>query len=401
MRRAVIVLNGQAYAGTLDIKAEQAFDKVEGSCRVTISEIPGQVFPAKLGMPAQLLLMGQPVVTGFVNEVDANHGWKDHTIGFSFRDKTQDFIDSTVGPGVELKPPVTLKQVVERTVKKMGLNLSVIDKVGAPPFGSAEVPVAGIHEYGFNFCDRWARNRQCVLTTDGKGNIVIDRNQQRRGPGWLRKSFEDSPANNVLKAKYKNSDKDRHNQTAVAGQKSQNDMDYWEGQEKDFKPGQAGPMSKQWGVHLDDEIRPERRRHYRSERGLDGGTPRKAAKWRSNVAKARGFQYTATVQGFEMAPGQLWWPGFVIPVRDDHFEINDVLLIVKVQWHLDFKGGATTEVVCTYKDGFSDGDGGGGGRGSSGGVGSAAAGSFRGAQEEGLDQPEAEGPAKLDYDEGD
>lgn len=398
--RAIVMLDGRPYAGTLDIKAETSFDKVEGNARVTISELPGQPFPARIGMPAQLILMGRPVVTGFVNDVDANHGWKDHPINFSFRDKTQDLIDSTVGPGLELKPPVPLKQVVERTVKKMGLNLSVIDKVGAPPFGNAEVPVAGIHEFGFAFCDRWARNRDCVLTTDGLGNVVIDRNQGRRGPGMLYKSFEDDPRNNVLKAKYKASDKDRHNQTAVAGQKSQNDLDYWEGQEKDFEPGQAGPMSKQWGVHIDDEIRAERRRHYRSERGLDGGTPKRAARWRSNVAKARGFQYVATVQGFEMVPGQLWWPGYVIPVRDDHFQVSAELLIVKVQWHLDFKGGATTEVTCTYKDAFSEGGGGGGGdRGSEGGIGSAASGSFRGAQEDGLETPEDPGPERLDYEE--
>jgi prophage tail gpP-like protein len=131
-------------------------------------------------------------------------------------------------------------------------------------------------------------------------------------------------------------------------------MDHWESRDKGDKPAQANPLAKKWGIARDTGVRPERRRHVRGSKGLNSSSPKKGAKWRSNLSKARGFQYSGKVVGFEMSLGQLWWPGFVIPVRDDHWDIQDELFITAVRFHKDWGKGATTEVICTYKDAFSE-----------------------------------------------
>lgn len=369
----VVVLNGAPFWGWTSVTITQSFDKASGDGKLTITELPEDPFPAKIGDQVTVLMAGQPVLTGMVYTVDGNHDIKHHDINITLRDKTQDLVDSTLGPKHENKPPVTLAEVARKTIGKMGLPIGVIDKVNPEPFKEGEVPVGDIETFGHQYLDNWAQNRQTVLNTDGKGNLVIDRNQGEMGPGMLWKSRDmDDPLNNVQKAQYKNTLQDRHNQNAAHAQKSPTDKQFWEGKPKGYQPAQAKPLSKHWGVDNDSSIPATRRRHFRTRSGLDNDSPKKKAKWRSNIAKGRGFQYIATVQGFEAAPGTLWWHGKLVPVRDDHFLISDVLFVVQVKFHKDMKGGATTEVVCTYKDAYSDkggGEGGGGGRGSSPGIG--------------------------------
>lgn len=354
----IVMLDGVPFDGWKKVTVSQAFDKATGECSLTISPLPGNPLPADVGSTAQVILAGRPVITGHVHEVTGSHGWGEHDIELSIRDKTQDMIDSTVGPGVEFKPPIQLKQVLDGTLKKMGLSgIKVIDKANPEQFRKGgEVPVAAIDDTGFGYADQWARKRQVVLNTDGEGNLVIDRNRKQRGPGALIKMFEDSPLNNVKKATYKNSDAGRHNETDCHAQKSTNDLDYWETRPKGDEPAQSNPLATKTGKAVDSSIRPERKLHYRARQGIEGKTPEQAAKWRTNLARARNYTYEAEVAGFEMAPGQLWWPGFIIPVRDDHFLISDELFIKEVTFTKDWDGGAVTQISLTAKDAYSESD---------------------------------------------
>jgi prophage tail gpP-like protein len=353
-----VIVDGGAYEGWKQVTVNQSFDKVAGDATLVISEQRYRALPIKLGATIQILMGSTPTITGHVHEIDGSITWTSHEITLKIRDKTADFVDSTLGPGHEHKPPIALADMLRKGLGKMGLSgIQVIDKVNPEKFGPAEVPVGGVDELGHAFYDKWARQRQTVMNTDGKGNIVIDRNRKQRGPGYLWSAFEGDPTsskNNVTEVKYKKSDDGRHNTHAQATQKSQNDMKHWEGRPKGDKPAQAKPMSKKWGIGTDTGVRPERRKHYRGSKGLNSGSPKKGAKWRSNLSKARGFQYSAKVQGFEMGIGFLWWPGFIIPVRDDHWEIADELFITAVKFHKDWGHGATTEVICTYNDAFSE-----------------------------------------------
>lgn len=361
---AVVIINGLPYTGLVSIRVEQSFDKASGQGTITITPQPGRPFPVKLGARAQVLLGSahRPAITGHVHEVNGEHGLNQHTIQLTLFDKTKDAVDSTIGPGNTFKPPVKLKQVMDKTLKNMGLSdIQVIDEASPDEYTSAEVPVGAIDDTGIGWFDQWAKRRQVVLGTDGKGNFKIQRNQRKRGSGMLFKSFEDNPLNNIIRARYKNSDQDRFNKTNVAGQHSQNDLDYWEGRDKGDPKAQPDKHANRYGIATDTGVRPERQKHVRGQKGLYGGSPSKSAKWRSNLARSRGFQYVATVQGFEMSPGELWWPGLIVPVRDDHFQISDDLFIVSVRFTKTLgggsgagEGGAITEVTLTHSDAYSE-----------------------------------------------
>jgi prophage tail gpP-like protein len=112
-------------------------------------------------------------------------------------------------------------------------------------------------------------------------------------------------------------------------------------------------MQKNWGTAHDTEVRPERKLHARGSKGLSGDSPQRAAKWRSSAARKNGFQYTATVQGVYGGNNWLWWPGFLVPVIDEHFELAGDLLIVDVKFHKKWEGGETTEVALTLPDAYT------------------------------------------------
>lgn len=376
----VVIIGGNPFIGWIDVSVTQSFDKAVGEGRVTMTELPDDPFPARIGDTAIVMFGRKPVLTGMVFSIDADHDHDTHTITLTLRDRTQDLVDSTLGPGIESKPPVTLQEVAQTTISKMGLGIGVVDKCSPEPYQPAEVPVGDIELGGLQYLDNWAQKRQCLFNTDGRGNLVIDRNQGRGGPGQLRKTRDmDDPRNNVLKARYKNSLQDRHHMNATSAQKSTNDQRYWESQEKGVPEGQAKPLSTEWGYDMDTSVPASRRKHTRARAGVTKESPRKASRWRSNIAKGRGFQYIATVQGFEATPGTLWWHGVTVPVIDEHFLIADTLFVVQVKFMKSLKGGATTEVVCTFRDAFSmsGGSGGsGGGRGSKPGIGTMPPGSF-------------------------
>lgn len=352
----LIIVNGLPFTGWLEATVEQSFDKASGQATIKLSEQPGVPCPMKLGYTCQVLIDGRPVITGHVHEFSGEHDHDSHTMTVIVRDKTQDMIDSTVGPKLRMRSPITLKQIAERTLKSMGLgSIKVIDKLGVPTFKDGEVVSPSIDDRGFQVIDQWAQKRQALLNTDGKGNLVIDRNRRQRAPAGvaLIKRYEDSPFNNVLRAQFRNSDLERHNSVSVNGQKSPNDRKHWEGKSKSERTAQADPLQKNWGTANDSEVRGTRRLHARGTKGLSGDSPKKAAKWRSSAARKKGFQYTATVQGVYGGGGWLYWPGYLVPVIDEHFELAGDLLLVDVKFKKSWQRGETSELSLTLPDAFT------------------------------------------------
>lgn len=358
-----VVVNGQPFQGWLEVHVDQGIDKAAGQATVKISELRGVPMPIKLGDKVQVLIGATPVITGFVHEFQGEidkgdgHGPGHHWMTCTVRDQTQDFIDSTVGPKLKLKTPIALKQVLRQTLDTMGLgHIGVVDHVNPDPYKAGEVVSAAIDDRGYAFGDLWAQKRQVLLGTDGKGNLTIDRNRRVRAGGALISLFEDSPLNNVKKSSFRNSDKDRHNTHAVNGQKSTTDREHWESKSKGEATAQADRVQKDWGAAHDTGVRSHRRLHTRGGKGLSGATPKKTAKWRSNVAKGRGFQYTATVQGFYMQSGGLWWPNRIIQVVDQHWELEGEFLICDVRFQKTWTGGAITDVTVTLPDAYTEDD---------------------------------------------
>lgn len=359
---AAVIVNGQAFGGWLAFHVTQTFDQATGDGTLRMSPLPGVPLPINMGDEGQIICAGRPVITGHVHRIWGEHDLTSHVIQAQLRDKTQDMVDSTIGPKHNIDPPCSLKDVCEKTLKTMGLNgIKVIDKVGAEPYGLGEKVSGAIDERGHEHLERWASKRNAVLTTDGKGNLVIDQNKGERIAGaFIHFGQPDDPLNNVIKSQFGIDDFNRHNAHAVAGQKSPNDRG-WEKRGKGDPDGQGKPMSSRWGVAHDSSVRKERRKHSRAGKGSSGHSPREAAKWRSNTMRAKSNEYVCTVPGFTTASGELWWPGVVVPCYDYWWNINADLFLKEVSFSKELKKGALTQLKFTLEDGYRPQSGRGGG----------------------------------------
>lgn len=351
---AVVLLNGVPFAGWLALQITQTFDQASGNCTLRMSPLPGVPLPVRVGDKAQIILAGQPAITGHVHRVWGEHDIQSHVIQAQIRDKTQDAIDSTIGPKVDIDTPVTLAGVMGSTLAAMGLSsIGVVDKLGAAPFAQGEKVSAAIDETGHRFMEAWARKRDAVLTTDGKGNFVIDQNRGERLAGaFIHYGLPDDPLNNCIKSQFGVEDFNRHNAQAVAGQKSPNDRKFWESRPKGEPLAQARTVSNKYGIAYDPSVRKERRRHSRGGQGMQGRTPRESAKWRANTMRAKSNEYVCTVAGFTTAGGQLWWPGKTVPVYDYWWDVSADLFLKEVEFSKDKSKGTITQLKFSLEDSF-------------------------------------------------
>lgn len=353
---AIVLLNGLPFGGWEGLHVTQSFDQASGDCTLRLSPQPGVPLPIQMGDKAQVILAGKPVVTGHVHRIWGEHELQSHSIQAQIRDKTQDAIDSTVGPKLDIDPPITLQQVAQRTLGVMGLGgIKVIDKVGAEPFEQGEKVSAAIDDRGHHFIEQWAQKRHCVLNTDGLGNLVINQNQGEMLAGaFVHFGLPDDPLNTCIKSQFGIDDFNRHNAHAVAGQKSPNDKKFWESRPKNEPLAQAKTVSNRYGVAYDKSVRPERRKHSRGGKGMQGRTPLESAKWRSNTMRAKSNEYVATVPGFTSPGGQVWWPGYLVPVYDYWWNITATLFLKEVEFSKDWPKGSITQLKFSIEDAFKD-----------------------------------------------
>jgi prophage tail gpP-like protein len=350
----LVTLNGQTFGGWTHVQISIDFDQASSDCTLRMSPQPGQPLPIRMGDKVQVKCAGQAVITGHVHRVWGDHDMQSHVIQAQIRDKTQDLIDSTIGPKLDIDPPCSLKDVCDKTLKAMGLSgIKVIDKVGAKPFKQGEKVSGAIDDKGFAFLQDWAAKRQVVLNTDGNGNLVIAQNKGEQLAGaYIHFGLPDDPRNNCTKSSFGIDDFNRHNAQAVSGQKSPNDREHWEKQAKGEPTAQAKEMSNRYGVAHDESVRPERRRHSRGGKGQQGKSPKESAKWKANTMRAKSNEYVATVAGFTTQGGQLWWPGKLVPCYDYWWDVDAELFLKGVSLTKDFNGGAVTQLKFTLEDAF-------------------------------------------------
>lgn len=348
-----VILGGSLYQGWKTVSGSNNFEETTGEAQLTISEQPGNPLLADIGDECQIILAGKPVLTGFIKSVEGTTEWGSHDVNLTAKDKTDDLIKSTIGPKLDIKTPIDLKKVAEKTIKHMGLDIKVVDKVNPEVFKQGEVVFGDIEDRGQKFLDNWAKKRGIVLNTDGEGNLVLNQNQRKTSSYQLRSGPEGS-INNILSSTYSNSEEGRSNEYNASGQKSPNDKNFWESRAKGDPLGSAKAMATNWGKAVDSAIRPQLKLHFRGRKGMQGKTPEDAAKWSANVNRARGFTYKCKVQGFTQGiGGDLWWPGLLVPVSDYHWNIDHTLFLKAFNWSKSWNGGATSELEFTVEDAYS------------------------------------------------
>lgn len=330
-------VNGQQYTQFKSASVQLRLDALTNTFGFEATSEDGNPLPFRGGEACKINVDGELILTGVIEIVSVSYSSTSHNISISGRDKTGDLLDSTLDAISDLIAPITLKQIIERVISQLGLDIEVLDNVNPEPFNAAEdiiSPEPG--ENAFEFIEKYSRKRQVLLTSNGDGNIVITQSSSDFIESRIRMQI-DSNANNVLSASVSYDQTGRYNVYKFASSLNP------------IAINAAGVVDNesivdQQGQEIDSEIRKGRQLILISENPYSNDQNNDRAIWEANIRKSRGRVYSAAVDGFRNEEADLWQLNKLVSVIDEFAGINARMLSNTIDFNFDLNSGSTTTI---------------------------------------------------------
>lgn len=303
----------------------------------------------KCGSNVKATINGFPILSGYVEKISPSVSASDHSVSIEGRDITADLIDSTLNAGsVELVPPVTLEQIIARVQTAVGTEIKVINEVpGLKPYGLDELVSYKAGDAAFSFLEKFARKRQVLLNTDGKGAIVISRNSKESAPFSIVNRRVDNGANNVLSSSASYDFSERFRDYVVVSQAN------LVGSSNFGEPDLDAVVSVKSGVVTDTEVRKGRVLNIVAEKNSSIAEALERAKWEANIRKARSLKYSVTLDGITI-PGtpNPYQINRLVEVIDEVANISSVMLIKSASFSVSASS-SETSLELTSPDAYT------------------------------------------------
>ncbi|MHC1700280.1 MAG: phage baseplate assembly protein [Humidesulfovibrio sp.] len=309
-------IEGVLYGGWTSITIRRGLEQVAGTFELAVTERwPGQSIPRpiKPGAPCRVLVDGEPVITGYADDVLPEYDAKSHTVMVSGRDKTADLVDCSA-PSTQWAGR-SLPQVAQALCAPFGIDVVTECPCHAPFARLKNDEGDSVYET----LEAAARVRGVLLVTDGQGRLVIT----RAGLG-ARVATVLELGVNVLSGKGSFSLRDRFSAYTVKAQSV--GLDGF---------GSAAAHGK--GQATDQRVPRHRPLTIIAETQAEGGSSRERAQWEASVRYGRSRRVTYAVAGWKHSAG-LWAPGQLVRVRDAWMNVEETLLVAQVAFTLDDQG---------------------------------------------------------------
>lgn len=340
-------VNNNVYENFDEIKVSKSIKNPCGSFSFSTTASLKDNLPIRAGDLCAVKINNVPVIKGFIDSIDASYSINSHGITISGRDLMADLIDSSIGPDLEFKGPITLVDLFRQTIKHMGLNLSVTSQVSdIEPISEEELVSAEFDVKGFDFLSKYATLRQVFVYSSGTGGLIITRGAGGEPRATLQ-NVVGSLGNNIKSAQYRDSRQDRYNKYSFTAQLSPVILDDQSATAEAIEAANAS-ISEQTSSITDAQIRATRKLFLKAEESSSSVTMEERAQWESNIRKARGRTYTATLTGFKYGTGalQIWFPNMLVYVNDDLFKLKEKMLVWSVNYSLSTSGGSEVMLEC-------------------------------------------------------
>lgn len=340
-----VQLNGVDFKNFDRVAVFRSMEDVSGAFSFSSTANAENLFPIKKGDAVKIIVDGTQVIDGFVEKLAVSYGPGEHTITVTGRDKLADLIDSTVTGDKEFTGKVSLVEIAESILNGLSLSeIKVIDETdGIDPFEETEITSAEVGKNAFEFLELYARKRQVLLSTDGAGNLLMQRASTNFFPGTIRNTKPDNPQNNVKSATLESDDTSRFNQYIAQSQLNPFSLDAGTTPEQ---------ISGQDGTAKDGAIRSTRILEFNAEESSDDFTSTERAKWESNIRRARSLSYKPKLQGHSIGD-EVWKPNVLVKVVDDFCDIQATMLVRSVTYEQTLGDGSTTTLDLTYRDAYT------------------------------------------------
>lgn len=328
------------YSGWTRVRMVRSIETIAGTFELGITdrwpESEGRR-PIRPGQSCAVLLEGEPVIGGYVDEVEPRYDAQTREVTVHGRDATGDLVDCSAEPPGAWKAGYDVLTLIRALCKPFDIDVrtSGSERAGAGlDLGLLHAPfeiTSG--EAVFDALERLARMHALLLVSDGLGGLVVTRAGTHSVATVLQRGA------NILRCDATSSAKGLFSLYTVRGQ----------------KPDPASVLGRALvepqGTADDETVGRYRPLVVVAEEPVDIATCRQRAEWERAVRVGRSLRIAVTVQGWTHADG-LWQPNTRVHLRDDWLGMDAELLISQVSYLLD-EGGTRTELELTRPEAYN------------------------------------------------
>ncbi len=325
-------IGGRRYGGWKRVSVTHALDALAGEFRVSVSErFPGAPGgrEIRMGDAVDVLIGGETVVTGYVDDESVEIGTEKHALTYMGRDRTGDLVDCSAVHEPGEWQGLSAEKIAQELCKPFGIEVVVVADTGEP-LRNFKIEEG---EPVFSALERISRHRGFLLRSDSKGRLILDKVGSKR----VRTRLEEGK--NILSASVRGGVRDRYSRYIVKGQQQGNDFN--------FGQAAAAPSAESG----DPGVTRNRPLVVIAEDQLDPSTAQKRADWEASSRAGRARRVRVTVQGFRDGEGSLWQPNTLVQVESASLHVRRELLISQVT-RVRGERGTRTELELMRPDAF-------------------------------------------------
>ena len=313
--------NGVPFTDWLTASATVALRTLANDFSFTATAVDGVPAPKK-GDEMTIIVEGQLVLTGHIEEINGSEAEGSHTLTYSGRDLTGDFIDSDINvlDDIRASQTLTLKRIIEAVIDHLSLDLKVVDNLSPKPFNEAEdIIAAKVGQNALEFVMGYARKRQALLTSTGKGEILITQSEPTDSGATVQR-LQGSDTNNILTQRWRLSDTSRFNKYIRRGQLDPRALNF-------AGTSSSTTIENQGGEFIDKSVRVGRQQVVVESESYSSGQLQDRAKWARQQAEAAGTAFTCTVKDHLHSAGKLWGVNTLVQVNSNVADISRKMLL--------------------------------------------------------------------------
>lgn len=332
--------------GWTEVRVSRGVETAASDFEVSVStpdpdQAQARAVPIKPAARVRILLGGEPVLDGYVDDVKQSYGPTRHRVAVSGRSRTQDLVDCSVlldGGELRQQSPLSIARQlaapysVDVRLGQPALNARLEGGLPVVP-GLDPVPRFDV-ESGEKVADtieKLASMRGLLVTDDVDGALVLTAAPE--APDAIQPIV--SKPGNVKTGQGRFDVSERYTEYRCRGQRAGGDLDF--GDVVVTPEGRAADPSL-------DRLIPFGRDRVRVVEADEGATPQTCRQRAVYEAATRAGQSTAltyTVRGWRDQAGRLWRPNTLVWVDDETLRVRAEMLVVELTYQRGEKGSET------------------------------------------------------------
>lgn len=317
-----LTVGGMVFGGWTDVEVATGIEAVSSSFRIGVTERwPGHPdrWVIQAGAPAVVAIGGEPVITGYIDKLDAELDSESHHITVSGRSKSADLVDCAALNSPGSWKNRSLEAIANEIASPFGVTVTAEASTGAP-FKSFALQQG---ETAWEAIERMLKQRALLGITDARGNIRLVTPK----PGAASVTISEGREIRSLSATHDVSE--RFSKIVVKGQAA--------GDDHANGKAVAGPK----GEASDPAIGRYRPLIVMAEDQVTLTSLAVRAKFEVNVRAARAQSAVVTLDGWRQPGGKLWAAMQLANLDAPSGWIKDVMMVASVTYRLDEKGKRT------------------------------------------------------------